>query len=199
MKGRANKGFTLIELLVVISIIGMMSSVLLVSIKDARDKGKQAKYILTMHSFQVALEQYFNDNGHYPEKSSTKTMVVDNCAGNGWPTFLAMISQYFPAATTFTDVACNIQNNLLTIGIQYRKGSESTPVTEPMYNGKTGQYLGCITSYEGYYLDITIYQQSAITLNDNGADPDGIDHFEGHAFLDTTVPLSSCPITGVVF
>ena len=61
-----HEGFTLIELLVVISIIGLMASVVLVSIQSARAKSRDAKRIGDMNQLAKALELYFNENYSYP-------------------------------------------------------------------------------------------------------------------------------------
>ena len=57
------KGFTLIELLVVIAIIGILSSIVLVSLNSARSKGKDASAIASMESVRAAAELYYNSAG----------------------------------------------------------------------------------------------------------------------------------------
>lgn len=63
---RSTKGFTLIELLVVIAIIGILSSVVLASLNDARKKSRDAKRIADIKQLQLALELYYDSNNNYP-------------------------------------------------------------------------------------------------------------------------------------
>jgi prepilin-type N-terminal cleavage/methylation domain-containing protein len=60
---RYTKGFTLIELLVVIAIIGILSSVVLVSLSSARNKGRDASMQGSMTSLRSSAEMYYSSNG----------------------------------------------------------------------------------------------------------------------------------------
>ena len=60
------KGFTLIELLVVISIIGLLSTMAVIALNNARQKARDAKRISDIKQIQTALELYFNDKNAYP-------------------------------------------------------------------------------------------------------------------------------------
>lgn len=60
-------GFTLIELLVVIAIIGVLASIVLASLNNARRKSRDARRITDIKQLQLALELYFDGQGNqYP-------------------------------------------------------------------------------------------------------------------------------------
>jgi len=59
---RSPAGFTLIELLVVVSIIALLLSILLPSLRAARDQAKKAKCLANLHAIYVGLVCYAEDN-----------------------------------------------------------------------------------------------------------------------------------------
>ena len=62
----AGAGFTLIELLVVIAIIGLLSTLAVVALNNARMKSRDAKRVSDIKQIQTALELYYNDANSYP-------------------------------------------------------------------------------------------------------------------------------------
>ena len=67
------KGFTLLELLVVIAIIGLLSTLAVVALGNARMKARDAKRISDLKQVSAALELYYDDNGHYPKIETPAT------------------------------------------------------------------------------------------------------------------------------
>ncbi|MDD5072018.1 MAG: type II secretion system protein [Patescibacteria group bacterium] len=63
---RKQRGFTLIELLVVIAIIGLLSTLAVVALNNARQKSRDAKRVSDIKQVQTALELYYNDANSYP-------------------------------------------------------------------------------------------------------------------------------------
>jgi type II secretion system protein G len=72
--GKTSKGFTLIELLVVIAIIGILATIVLVSLNSARQKARDTQRVADIKQVQTALEMYFDANTSYPDAGASNTI-----------------------------------------------------------------------------------------------------------------------------
>jgi len=71
------QGFTLIELLVVIAIIGILSSIVLISLKGAKDRANDGRIISDMSQLRTQAEIIHDINGSYA--STTCSAYGDPC------------------------------------------------------------------------------------------------------------------------
>ena len=74
---RGEKGFTLIELLVVIAIIGILATIVLVSLNTARQKARDVRRISDLRQVALALEMYYDDNSAYPGNTASANEWTD--------------------------------------------------------------------------------------------------------------------------
>ena len=76
-----NKGFTLIELLVVIAVIGLLSSIVLVSLGGARTKTRDAVRKRDIEQIEKALLLYWNSYNQFPGERWCDSSIGSNDTG----------------------------------------------------------------------------------------------------------------------
>jgi prepilin-type N-terminal cleavage/methylation domain-containing protein len=92
--GRKINGFTLIELLVVIAIIGLLASVIIVSLGNSRMKARDVRRISDLGQVKTAMELFHQACNGYPSSFDPATDTVAgggacNTPGTSLGTFLA--------------------------------------------------------------------------------------------------------------
>lgn len=103
-----NDGFTLIELLVVIGIISMLSSIVLFSTSNVRQKAEDTRRLSDMRQIVNALELYNLQHGQYPDSDN-------ECVG-GWDSssdgdFLHILTEEGFLPRDFLDPSVNNNNS----------------------------------------------------------------------------------------
>lgn len=73
---RNKRGFTLIELLVVIAIIGLLASIVLVSLNSARAKARDSKAQGDLRQIAIAMELYYDSNSRYANATTTTNTIT---------------------------------------------------------------------------------------------------------------------------
>jgi len=84
---KKSKGFTLIELLVVIAIIGILATIVLVSLNSARSKARDVRRVSDMRQVALALEMYYDGVGNYPAPAA-----ANSCTNAQWLTMATAVT-----------------------------------------------------------------------------------------------------------
>src|SRR3989338_8715173 len=110
----ALKGFSLIEILVVVSIIALGSAILLVSLQQARQHGRNSRRVQDLSQIALAMELYMQDHGDMPPGADGTEYT------NGDPYWIpGLVPKYISAVPSDPVDAPPYQYHYLRVGVNY--------------------------------------------------------------------------------
>lgn len=132
-RDKNSRGFTLIEILVVVAIVGILASVVLVSLNTTRVNARDTARVATIKEVQKALELYFSDTGYYPVQAIPANISVLSTALV--PTYISEISYEMTGVSEPMYYRPAGQPTSYLIYVSKEKQTQETPVS---YGCRTG-------------------------------------------------------------
>ncbi len=144
------RGFTLIELLVVIAIIGLLSSIVMVSLSSVRVKARDTKRVSDIRSLQLALEMYYDTNRAYLSGTGNAGTALASLA----PAYIQSIPKD-PLGSDYAYVGCTTGGVGSVIG--YHLGASLEDVGNIAFGGDSDSdkdSVNCSGDFRGLNTDV---------------------------------------------
>ena len=123
-----NKGFTLIELLVVIAIIGILASIIIVSLIGVRERARDARRKSDLRSLRTALELYYGKNKKYPSTPTSVNWAFSD--DSSWESVFVLGALKEGAVPAITDLPKDPLNTRQSSGNQTANDGPANPDRE---------------------------------------------------------------------
>ena len=147
---KKNRGFTLIELLVVIAIIGILSTIVLVSLSTARNKANDAAIQADMNQVRSIAEMVYGDNNNYSSLcTGSGGLCTDNsgnCSGNSYTSQLSTIVTDVSGKNGGTAPICYTSGSAYCSSATLNTGGNSYCIDSTGYAGLTSSTSSCVSS-----------------------------------------------------
>jgi prepilin-type N-terminal cleavage/methylation domain-containing protein len=132
MTKKYKKGFTLIELLVVVAILGLLATIVAVSLTSARARARDARRVADVRQVELALELYYAAHQEYPASATTSIAALADegfLNMSAFPTDPNTGNQYCYAVGTDSALISGKQNQYYHIGAKL-ENSDSDMLTQ---------------------------------------------------------------------
>jgi prepilin-type N-terminal cleavage/methylation domain-containing protein len=167
MHNNSVKGFTLIELLVVIVIIGLLASVVLVSLSNSRKKARDARRLTDMNQIYTALNMYYSDYGCLPRTTGTTCPGAggySDANSGGWDySSQGGFMGFLVNAGYMSQVPVDPVNNMTGDGVPAGTYAYRYYCYLPTYPAYQGLHLGYIRESDGQYVIVNMRNSGNFT------------------------------------